>query len=434
MKSSQFPADQTRRCRQPPAAVARARRTVIVAPQAWARNEGSTITGQLVALFATAVGIIILNVFAPQILVGLIAPELGLGGAAAGLVAMMTLLGYAAGLIFLVPLADRVENRRLVLCLLLIAVATAATVPVMPNALDFLADLFVLGAASSVAQVLVPLAASMAPPARRGRVIGDVMSGLIVGILLSRPLASGLADRFGWRALFGVTALTIAGLALVLAWCLPRREPDTRPAYGSLLASLWHLLWKEPVLRRRALTARLCMAAFSVFWTTIALRLVEAPFHLGQRGIAIFALVGAGGAVTAPLAGRAGDRGWTRATTLSGHLLILAALALAAWAGSWASMPPALALALLGASAVLLDVGATADQTLGRRAVNLLRPEARSRLNGLFVGLFFIGGALGSAATGLALSIDSWLAVWGLGASFAALALLVDWFGWTKST
>jgi len=408
-----------------------------VLTQARAGDEGSTLTGQLVALFAVAVGIIILNVFAPQILVGQIAPELGLAAAAAGLVAMMTVLGYAAGLVFLVPLADRVENRRLVLYLLLIAVAAAATVPLMRNALDFLADLFVLGAASSVAQVLVPLAAAMAPPAMRGRVVGDVMSGLIVGILLSRPLASGLADRFGWRAFFGVTALTIAGLALILAWRLPRRQPDSQldswPAYGSLLASLWHLLRKEPVLRRRALTAGLCMAAFSAFWTTIALRLVEAPFHLGQRGIAIFALVGAGGAVTAPLAGRAGDRGWTRATTLSAHLLILAALALAAWAGSWAPMPRALALALLGASAVLLDVGATADQTLGRRAVNLLRPEARSRTNGLFVGLFFIGGALGSAATGLAWSSGGWLAVCGLCASFAALALLVDWLGWTKN-
>ena len=399
--------------------------------EARARDHGSTMTGQLIALFAVAVGIIILNVFAPQILVGLIAPELGLGTGAAGLVAMMTVLGYAAGLVFLVPLADRVENRRLVLYLLLIDVAAAAAVPLMPNAVDFLADLFVLGAASSVAQVLVPFAASMAPPAMRGRVVGDVMSGLYVGILLSRPLASGLADRFSWRAFFGVTALTVAGLALMLAWRLPRRHPDTGPAYRS---SLSHLLRKEPVLRRRALTAGLCMAAVSAFWTAIALRLVEAPFQLGQRGIAIFALVGAGGAVTAPLAGRVGDRGWIRATTLLAHLLILAALALAAWAESWASMLPALALALLGASAVLLDVGLTADHTLGRRAVNLLRPEARSRLNGLFVALFFIGGALGSAATGPAWSIGGWLAVCGLGAGFAALALLVDWSGWTTST
>src|SRR5215813_2994946 len=208
-----------------------------VLTQARAGDEGSTLTGQLVALFAVAVGIIILNVFAPQILVGQIAPELGLAAAAAGLVAMMTVLGYAAGLVFLVPLADRVESRRLVLYLLLIAVAAAATVPLMPNALDFLADLFVLGAASSVAQVLVPLAASMARPEIRGRVVGDVMSGLIVGILLSRPLAIGLADRFGWRAFFGVTASAIAGLALMLAWRLPRHQPDTRPAYGSLLAS-----------------------------------------------------------------------------------------------------------------------------------------------------------------------------------------------------
>src|SRR5262249_18340040 len=156
------------------------------------------------------------------------------------------------------------------------------------------------------------------------------------------------------------------------------------------------LLRAEPVLRRRALTAASCMAAFSVFWTAIALRLAAAPFHLGQRGIALFALVGAGGAFTAPLPGRGGDRGWTRLTTLAGHLLILAALALAAWAGCAARLPSGVALVLLGASAVLLDVGVTADQTLGRRVVNLLRPEARGRLNGLFVGLFFIGGAVGS--------------------------------------
>src|SRR5882724_924218 len=268
---------------------------------AWAGDKGQTITAPLVGLFAAAVGIIILNIFAPQILVGLIAPELGLAASAAGLVAMMTLLGYAAGLVFLVPLADRIENRKLVLHMLLVAVAAAATAPLMPNAIGLLADLFVLGAASSVVQVLVPIAASMAPPAMRGRVVGDVMSGLIVGILLSRPLASGLADRFGWRAFFGVTAAAIAGLTVFLATRLPQRQPGARPGYGSLLGSLWHLLRDEPVLRRRAVTAGLCMAAFSAFWTTIALRLVEAPFHLGRGGIAMFALVGAGGAVTAPL-------------------------------------------------------------------------------------------------------------------------------------
>src|SRR2546422_630105 len=194
-----------------------------------AGDESETITGPLISLFAVAVGIIILNIFAPQILVGLIAPELGLAPSAAGLVAMMTVLGYALGLVFLVPLADRVENRKLVLYMLLVTVAAAATTPLMPNATAFLADLFVLGAASSVVQVLVPIAASMAPPAMRGRVVGDVMSGLLVGILLSRPLASALADRFGWRAFFSVTAAAMAGLTVFLATRLPQREPGSRP-------------------------------------------------------------------------------------------------------------------------------------------------------------------------------------------------------------
>jgi len=167
------------------------------------------------------------------------------------------------------------------------------------------------------------------------------------------------------------------------------------------------------------------MAAFSLFWTSVALRLAQPPFDLGQRGIALFALVGAGGAVVTPLFGRAGDRGWTRPATRAAHLLIIAALALAAWAGAGRE-GPVLHLILMGTSAVLLDVGVTGDQTLGRRAVNLLRPEARGRLNGLFVGLFFLGGAIGSALAGLAWSAGGWPAVCLTGMAIGVAALAAD--------
>jgi predicted MFS family arabinose efflux permease len=392
-------------------------------------QPAEAITLPLTLLLATAVGVIVTNLFAPQTLVGLIGPSLGFEPAGGGLVATATLLGYAAGLFLLVPLADLLENRALVARMLVCAALAAGAAALASTAEMLLFVLFVLGAACSAIQILVPLAAAMAPPERRGRVIGDVMSGLMVGILLARPLASFLADAWGWRAFYGVSAVAMAALAVVLALRLPRRRPTTRSPYLRLIASLWRLLRAEPTLRRRALTASLMMAAFSLFWTSVALRLAQPPFSLGQRGVALFALAGAGGAVVAPLFGRIGDLGWTRWATVASHLVLVGAMALAAWAGSFETGAPLPSLLLLGASAVLLDVGLTGDQTLGRRAINLLQPEARGRLNGLFVGLFFLGGAVGSAIAGAAWASGGWPAICFIGVAFGVAALLVDWIG-----
>ncbi|RWB13747.1 MAG: MFS transporter [Mesorhizobium sp.] len=391
-------------------------------------ETAGTITRSQTLLFAAAVGIIVTNLFAPQTLVGLIGPSLGAAASESGIVSMATLLGYAAGLFFLVPLSDLVENRALVLRMLSAAALAAAVASFAPSAASLLVVLFVLGAACSCIQVLVPVAASMAPPRQDGRVIGDVMSGLMIGILLSRPLASFVADAFGWRAFYGISAAALALLAILLGLTLPRRRPLAHSSYAALLVSLFDLLRQEPVLRRRALTASLVMAAFSVFWTAVALRLAAPPFELGQRGIALFALAGAGGAAVTPIFGRAGDRGFTRPATVLCHLGLIAALGLADWAGA-AAAGAWLPLLLMGASAVLLDIGVIGDQTLGRRAVNLLRPKARGRLNGLFVGIFFIGGAVGSLLAGIAWAWGGWNAVCAAGAVFGIAALVVDWVG-----
>ena len=403
------------------------RATVQTIDDAIRRDEPAVrITGPLTLLFAIAVGVIVTNLFAPQTLVGLIGPSLGIDAVGSGLVATATLLGYATGLFLLVPLADLLENRRLIVRMLACAVLAAGLAVLAPNAAALLILLFLLGASCSAIQILVPIAAAMAPAAQRGRVIGDVMSGLMVGILLARPLASFIADSYGWRAFYGVSALAMAALTIILAVLLPQRRPVVHARYPALIASLWSLLRAEPVLRRRALTASLAMAAFSLFWTSVALRLAQPPFDLGQRGVASFALVGAGGAVVAPLFGRAGDRGWTRPATVASHLVTVAALALAGWAGSSGHEPSLWPLVLMGVSAVLLDVGVTGDQTLGRRAINLLQPEARGRLNGLFVGLFFLGGAVGSALAGVAWAWDGWTAVCAIGAGFGVASLLAD--------
>ena len=383
-----------------------------------------TVPRAFVRLGALATGVIVTNLSAPQILVALIGSSFGISTAQAGMVSTLTLLGYAAGLFLLVPLADIFENRSLIGLTLGCTVAAAACTALAPTPSLLFLFVFVLGAFCSAIQMLVPLIAAMAHPSERGRVIGDVMGGLMVGIMLSRPLASFIADIWDWRGFYAASATAIAVIAIALMRRLPPLQPAARISYVGLLRSFWTLWRDEPVLRVRSWTASLAMASFSAYWTAIALRLSAAPFNLTPRGIAIFALVGAAGAIATPLAGRMGDRGWTRQGLCASHLLIIAALALCASAefvSSWA-----LALVMEAAGAILLDVGFTCDQTLGRRAVNLLQPEARGRINGLYVGLFFIGGGVGAAAAGLAWSYGGWFAVCLVAGSFGFIALMTD--------
>lgn len=377
-------------------------------------------------LFAFAVGMIAINLAASQPLVGVIGPSLGLDARWSGLVTMATLLGYAAGLILLVPLSDLFENRRLVLYMLVGNAAALCVSGIAASAALFLLAAFSVGATMSCIQVLVPLAASLTHESRRGRVVGNVMSGVMIGVLLSRPLASLAADALGWRGAFFASALAIVGLIALLWQALPRHQPDGGMHYAALIRSLWSLLREERLLRVRASSAAFAFGAFSVFWTTVALRLAQPPFDFGARGIAAFALAGVGGAIVAPVAGRWGDRGWTRPALVAMHLGVVAAFAIAALSVAFAGRMPHVALAGLVVASLLLDVGVVGDQTLGRRAINMVRPDARGRLNGLFTGIFFVGGALASALTGIAWTLGGWNLVCALGATFALLALTIS--------
>jgi predicted MFS family arabinose efflux permease len=390
------------------------------------------LTRGLIWTFAVATGVIIMNLSAAQPLVGPIASSIGLDLGAAGIISTLPLLGYAAGVIFLVPLADLIENRRLILTTQTAAVLAAATTAVIAQPAPFLAAMFLLGMACCSIQMLVPLAASMAASEIRGRVVGDIMSGVMAGILLSRPLASLIAGAFGWRVFYGLSGALMAVLVLALARSLPERRPQPGIGYLTLLRSLWDLLRQEPVLRMRSLTAAFGLAAFTAFWTAISLRLAEAPFALDQRGIALFALVGATAAFVAPIAGRMGDRGWSYPATVICHVFIVIGFGIAALGGSAAAGGSISHLILLGLAAACLDVGVIGEQTIGRRAVNLLNPEARGRLNGLFVGLFFIGGGIGAAASGLAWSLGGWLAVCALGGMFGLGALIANLIGGSR--
>ncbi|WP_206950831.1 MFS transporter [Trinickia acidisoli] len=393
-------------------------------------HSAHTLTTPLTILFAAATGIIVMNLFAAQPLTGPIQRALGVPGSLTGAIAMLPQLGYALGLVLLVPLTDLIENRRLIVrtlwaCAALLAIAMAAH-----SGSLFLAALLFAGAASSVIQMLVPMAASMASEARRGRAVGNVMSGLMLGILLSRPLASVIAGSIGWRAFYGVAAAADVVLALVLATQLPRRVPLVSASYAALLRSLWTLLAAERVLQRRALSAALAMGAFTAFWTAVELRLAQRPFGFNFYDIALFALAGAGGVVVTPLAGLAGDKRCGRAAQILGHASMIGALVAcgvvgAGWFGFNVSTHRGLAIALLVAGAATLDAGVVTDQTLGRRAINLLNPAARGRLNGLFVGIFFVGGAAGASASGAAWAWGGWSAVCAVGLAFAGAAFLL---------
>ncbi|WP_448954522.1 MFS transporter [Labrys neptuniae] len=390
----------------------------------------SGLPAGLTLLFAISVGIVVLGLFASQPLVGLIGPAFGFEPAEAGLVTTLTLLGYASGLFLLVPLTDFVENRTVIVATLAVEVGALAAIACAPSPGLFLGACYVCGLAASAIQMLVPSAAQLSAPAQRGKVVGNVMSGLMIGILLSRPAASLVAETAGWRWFYGGLALLVALLAAILAFIIPRHRPAGSGSYFSLIGSLWTILRQEPVLRRRAAYQALAMGAFGVFWTSVALRLAQAPFSLGQTGIALFALAGAAGAIVAPIAGRAGDRGWTRVATLLAHLAVICAMALAEIGGDLmtrgvSAQPSHAALAMLVAAAIVLDLGVIGDQTLGRRAINLLRPEARGRINGLFTGLFFIGTSVGAGLSGLAWAYAGWTGICTVGTAFGLAALAV---------
>ena len=382
----------------------------------------------LIWLGAVTTGVVVTNLFAPQILVGLIGRSLDMSAWQAGLISTLTLLGYALGMLLLMPLVDLLENKRLIMRTLACAVLAALGTALAPTPTLLLVATFILGVSCAAIQMTVPLIASMIPSARRGQAIGEVVSGLMFGILLSRPVASLVADAWNWRGFYVLSAISMTLLSGALGRYLPTLRPQTKTSYGTLLLSFPKLLREERVLRVRAWTAALAMASFSAFWAAVALRLPDAPFMLDAKGIALFALIGVAGAAAASLTGRWGDRGWTRPLLVTAHLLIIASLALCAWSALLESRVAALL--VLSVGAILLDFGITADQTLGRRAINLLRPEARGRLNGLFVALFFLGGTVGAAAASLAWSYSGWLAVCAVGAFFGVLALMTDIMTW----
>ncbi|WP_175253941.1 MFS transporter [Pseudomonas sp. BMW13] len=380
-------------------------------------RESPSLPQTLVLLFALCCGAIVANLYYAQPIIELIAPDVGLDAERASLIVSLTQIGYALGLLFLVPLADLLESRRLMLittaaALLCLLAAAFATQPGL-----FLGLALLIGLSSVSVQMLIPLAANLAPEASRGRVVGNIMSGLLLGILLARPLASLVAGEFGWRAVYLMAASLMLLISLVIATTIPRHAPAHRASYGQLLASLVQLLRRYPILRRRALYQGLMFASFSLFWTAAPLELAR---HLGlsQQDIALFALAGAIGAVAAPIAGHLADAGHTYRASLVA--LLLAPLAFVpdllsdglGWVG-------------LVATAIVLDFAVQMSMVLGQRSIYALEPQSRARLNALYMTSIFIGGAIGSALASPIYEQFGWQGAALLGAGLPLLGLLL---------
>ncbi len=361
---------------------------------------------------AVACGIAVSSIYFNQPMLGLLEQAFP-GSRLAGMIPTVTQLGFAAGLFFVVPLGDLMERRRLIVAqfgLLAIALGLAAAAPGLGFLL--LASALV-GMGATVAQQIVPFAAHLAPAERRGAVVGTVMAGLLAGILLSRTAAGAVADLYGWRAIFALAVPVSLLAGAMMARILPESRPDGRMTYGSLLGSLTGLWHDFPTLRRAAFTQALQFASFSVFWTTLALLLQSPRFNLGSAYAGAFGVIGLVGVLAAPLAGRAADRIGPERVVAMG-----AVVSLAAWLvfGLW------LSLAGLVLGVVLLDFGAQVSMVSNQSIIYALRPEARSRLNTVFMTIMFLGGALGSAAATVAWQLGGWGAVSILGVTLGLAA------------
>ncbi|RKG66052.1 MFS transporter [Corallococcus sp. CA054B] len=375
----------------------------------------------LVWLMAVAGAVTVANLYYNQPLLGDIGRTLGADGSALGLVPTLTQVGYAVGMLFLVPLGDSLERRKVILLLCGCVGVALVVAGLAPSLHVLVAASFAIGVTTVVPQMLIPFAAQLAAPSERGRVVGTVMSGLLIGILLSRTAAGFVGTHLGWRTMFFVAAGLMVVTGVVLRFTLPSAPPVAAMPYPQLMRSLIHLARTEPVLRLHALLGGLTFGAFSAFWATLALYLRSLPGHYDAQVAGLFGVVGVAGAVIAPLVGRFADKGaGRRINALAIAVLLASFVVLWLWGHSlWG----------IALGVVLLDLGAQANQIANQARVYSLRPDARSRLNTLYMVTYFVGGAAGAWAGMSAWTRAGWPGVCAVGAAMSLTALVAVLWG-----
>jgi predicted MFS family arabinose efflux permease len=370
----------------------------------------------LIAIFAVATGLAVASNYLAQPLLATIRHDLGVGSAVAGLIVTVAQTGYALGLVLLLPLGDLFERRRLITTLAVLTALGLGAAGFAPSIGWLMGATGLVALTSVMAQVLVPFAATLTPQARRGQVVGRVMSGLLVGILMARTVAGLVAQVAGWRTVYWVAAACMLALAVVLNRSLPEYREDISLSYPRLLASVLAIARREPVLRRRAVYGALAFADFSVLWTTLAFLLAGPHYRYGEAVIGLFGLAGAAGAVVASPIGRLNDRGWT--VHLTGLMSVLLPLSfLLIWLGRTS-------LVALIAGVIVVDLASQNLHITNQSQIYKLRPEERSRITAFYMTCCFTGAALGSSTAASAFGASGWKGVCILGAGFGCASLL----------
>jgi len=375
------------------------------------------ISRGLVALLAVASGATVANLYYIQPLLNVVAHAFGVPDGTAGLLVTCAQVGYVAGLAFLVPLGDIVDRRRLISTVLLGTAAALAACAAAPNFGVLAGAVIAVGALSVVAQIVVPLASTLAAPEERGQVVGTVMSGLLVGILSARTLSGLVAQLGGWRLVFALASGAMLVLSLTLGRMLPALARTESVRYRAVLGSVITLIKDEPVLRQRMVLGALGFACFSVLWTSIAFLLSAPPYGYDEGVIGLFGIAGAAGALIAPVAGGLADRGHGQ-LALGGFLLVL----LASWALLGLGRSSVIALII---GIIVLDLGVQGAHISNQTAIYRLRPEARSRLTTAYIVSMFLGGIAGSTLSTTLYAAAGWSAICVLGAALAAGAILI---------
>jgi predicted MFS family arabinose efflux permease len=371
----------------------------------------------LVLIMASATGLAVASNYFAQPLLPTMAKELGLSTTKAGIIVTTAQLGYAAGLLFIVPLGDLFERRGLILLMAFLSAAGLLTTALAPTLSLVLVGTALTGLFSVVAQILVPFAATLAAPEKRGKVVGTVMSGLLLGILFARTVAGALTALGGWRTVYFAGAGAMVVATLVLRRALPRYHQPVDLSYHRLLLSIFALFRDEPVLRVRALLGAATFGTFSIFWTSMAFTLAGPPYRMSPSTIGLFGLVGVAGALAASSAGRLADRGKGDWATGGGLLILL---------GSWvplALVKHSLAAFMLGV--LLLDLAVQGVHISNQAAIYRIRPEARNRLTAAYMTSYFLGGAAGSLLSAAAYSRFGWMGVVILGSVSSAFGGIV---------
>jgi predicted MFS family arabinose efflux permease len=371
----------------------------------------------LIRLFAVACGVSVANLYYNQPLLADIAREFHTTVAGVGVVPGLTMIGYAVGMLFIVPLGDIVSRRKLIVMLLLLVTAAMIATALAPNLPLLAVASLAVGIVTCVPQVLLPFAAQITPVSHRGRAIGVVMMGLLLGILLSRTLSGIVGQHFGWRTVYWLGSGLMILLAAVLGVVLPAQEPpaDHIP-YVDLLRSTWRFARTEPVLQRAMLNGALIFACFSAFWATLVFRLETPPLHYGTQLAGMFGLIGAVGALAAPLVGRRVDKMGPRVMITRATAAVLASFVL-----FWLTGHTLIGLAL---GVILLDLAVQAAQVTNMTRIYSISETAPSRVNSAFMVSYFVGGSAGSLLATQAWRYGGWAGVCALACGFAATALV----------